>query len=108
MIPAMPQAANGVAPSVPTAVPRPRRMHPEHWFILALMAALMCLCLGWGLPDQERLQLLNYGQEPTPQELKRIFGAREAYYETLDAVQAEAGRRASCMASTPPWAIRSP
>lgn len=75
-----------------TPSPPPRRLYPEHWLILAVVAAIMSLSLGWGLPDRERLELLNWGQPPTPQELTRVFSAREAYYQTLDALQAQAGR----------------
>ncbi|MBI4797332.1 MAG: hypothetical protein HY794_01040 [Desulfarculus sp.] len=76
-----------------TPSPPPRRLYPEHWLILAVVAAIMSLSLGWGLPDRERLELLNWGQPPTPQEFTRVFSAREAYYQTLDALQAQAGRQ---------------
>jgi hypothetical protein len=57
------------------------------------MAAIMALSLGWGLPDAGRLALLNWGQEPTPQELRNISAARDTYYNQLDTLQAESGRK---------------
>lgn len=86
------RTAHGEAPAVSMPQTFQRRLHPEHWLILAVMAVIMGLCLSWGLPDRERLELLNWGQDPTPAELQRIFSARDTYYQTLDALQAQAGR----------------
>ncbi|MFH1035928.1 MAG: hypothetical protein V1806_15590 [Pseudomonadota bacterium] len=90
----MPSAANpGEAPQVTDTPPPPPRLCPEHWLILAVMAVIMAFALGWGLPDASRLALLNWGQDPTPQEMRQLSDARDSYYNELDSLQAESGRR---------------
>ncbi len=83
----------GEPPPVTAPAPHSRRLRPEHWLILLAMAALMVLSMDWGLPDAARLELLNWGQPPTPQEVSQISQSRDSYYNHLDTLQAESGRR---------------
>src|SRR5688500_827163 len=65
----------------------------EQWAIVAVSAAVLTMGLPWGLTNQRRMELLLGGRRITAEQANEMRALREAYYEKLDAAEAEAGRR---------------
>jgi hypothetical protein len=55
----------------------PPRLHWEQAALVALLAVLLAAGLGWGLPGQGRSQLLTWGMDQSPEQIKSQFSRLE-------------------------------
>lgn len=54
-----------------------QRLRPEQLALVLLLAALLAAGLGWGLPSPERSQLLTWGLDQSPAQIKAEFSRLE-------------------------------
>ena len=61
------------------------RIYKEQWLIIAVSAVILSLCVGWGLPDKKRMDLLIGGSPPTKRQVDLLASLRQEYLQEKEA-----------------------